>query len=146
MSLIATQAMTSEILQKIISTVAYRDDRWIRLYMYKTVSTRLQPVRFDNTVVFIDCTAHKAEVGYVDFTVLPEVKEFHIDYFEVHEIFRKQGYGREMSAWIEDFARRKGMQTIYITPYKSAIQFWKKMGFRPTTYECDEMIKTLYTR
>jgi ribosomal protein S18 acetylase RimI-like enzyme len=98
MSLIATQAMTSEILQKIISTVAYRDDRWIRLYMYKTVSIRLQPVRFDNTVVFIDCTAHKAEVGYVDFTVLPEVKEFHIDYFEVHEILRKQGYGREMSA------------------------------------------------
>lgn len=138
--------MTSEILQKIISTAAYRDDRWIQLYVYKTLSTRLQPVRFDNTVVFIDCTAYKAEVGYVDFTVLPEVKEFHIDYFEVHELYRKHGYGREMFDWIEAYARRKGMQTIYITPYESAIQFWTKMGFRPTTYECDEMSKTLCTR
>lgn len=135
--------MTSEMLQKIISTVTYRNDRWIRLYVYKTVSTRLQPVRIDNTMVFINCTTHKAEVGYVDFTVVPDFKEFHIDYFEVHELYRKQGYGREMFVWIENFARRKGIQTIYITPYKSAIQFWTKMGFRPATYECDEMIKTL---
>ena len=136
--------MTSEMLQKIISTVTYRDDRWIRLYVYKTVSTRLQPIRIDNTMVFIDCTTHKAEVGYVDFTVLPDVNEFHIDYFEVHELYRKQGYGREIFGWIEDFARRKGMQTIYITPYKSVIRFWAKMGFKPTTYECDEMIKMLH--
>ena len=142
-ALMTTSSMTSEILQKIISTVTYRDDRWIRLYVCKTVSTRLQPVRLDNTLVFIDCTTHKAEVGYIDFTGFSDVKEFHIDYFEVHELYRKQGYGREMFAWIEGYARRKGMQTIYITPYKSAIQFWTKMGFRPSTYECDEMIKRL---
>lgn len=131
-------------LQKIISTVSYRDDRWIRLYVYKTLSTRLQPIRIDNTVVFIDCTTHKSEVGYTDFTILTEVKEFHIDYFEVHELFRKQGYGREMFMWMEHYAKRKGLQTIYLTPYKSAIRFWMKMGFIPINSECDEMVKTLH--
>ncbi len=144
MASIVAQSMKSEILQKILSVVAYSNDRWIKLYVFKNSSTRLHPVRIDNTIVFMDNTLHKDEVGYVDFTSLAGVKEFHIDYFEVHEMYRRQGYGREIFMWIENYAKHKGMQTIYLTPYESAIKFWIKMGFFPASNKSDEMIKKLF--
>lgn len=144
MNAIVTQSTRSEILQKILATVAYNEARWIRLYVYKTPSTRLHPVRVDNTIVFIDCTINKDEVGHVDFTILDDVKECYIDYFEVRETYRKQGYGREIFSWIEHYAKRKGMKTIYLTPYESAINFWRKMGFLAASPNNDEMIKTIH--
>lgn len=138
-----TQFSESELLQKVFTSINYSPDPWINIYMYKTASRRLHPIRIDNTIIFIECNIIKDEVGYVDFMVLVHEKELHIDYFEVHTLYQRQGYGREIFHWIEQYATRKGMRTIYLTPYKSAVRFWIKMGFVPTSNDSDEMMKTI---
>ena len=75
--------------------------------------------------------------------VLAREKEFHIDYFEVHTLYQRQGYGREIYHWIENYAQRKGMRTMYLTPNKSAIRFWIRMGFVLISNDSDEMMKTI---
>jgi GNAT superfamily N-acetyltransferase len=111
--------------------------------VYKNGSSRLRPIRIDNTIIFLECNIIKDEVGYVDFMTLDHEKEFHIDYFEVHTLYQKQGYGREIYHWIENYAKHKGIRTIYLTPYKSAVRFWIKLGFLPISHDSDEMIKTI---
>jgi GNAT superfamily N-acetyltransferase len=111
--------------------------------VYQIGSSRLRPIRLDNTIIFIESNIIKDEVGYVDFIQLDHEKEFHIDYFEVHTRYQRQGYGREIYHWIENYAKRKGMHTMYLTLYKSAIRFWIKMGFVPISNESDEMVKSL---
>ena len=92
----------------------------------------------------MECTTIKDEVGHVTFTALADIKEFYIDYFEVHDIYRGQGYGSEIFNWIEAYAKRKGMRTIFLTPYQSAVNFWVKMGFSHPSRDSDEMLKTLH--
>jgi GNAT superfamily N-acetyltransferase len=139
----ATQLAKSEVLQKVIASINYSPDNWINVVVYKTGSSRLRPIRIDNTIIFLECDIIKDEVGYVDFMTLAYEKEFHIDYFEVHTLYQRQGYGREIYLWIENYAKRKGMHTMYLTPYNSAIRFWIKMGFVPISNESDEMVKSL---
>lgn len=137
------QQSKSEVFHKIFTSINYGPDRWIKFYVYKTGSTRLHPIRFDNTIVFLECNVFNDEIGYVDFMLLAHEKEFHIDYFEVHSPYQRQGYGREIYDWIEHYAKRKGLQTINLTPYKSAVNFWMKMGFLPISHDSDEMMKTI---
>ena len=61
MTLGTVESMRSEILRKIVSVVAYHDADWIRLYVYKNTSIRLNPIRVEKTIVFLDCATSKEE-------------------------------------------------------------------------------------
>jgi len=106
-------------------------------------TVRLQPIKRDDRIVFVDRERCYSLRGYVRFTAYRDGGELYIDYFEVWEPFRGVGYGREMWDWVEEYARRRGMKRIILTPYNSAVGFWRKMGFRSLSRQAYEMVKVL---
>jgi GNAT superfamily N-acetyltransferase len=100
------------------------------LYVYRTHTLRLQPLRYEYGIVFRERSTIWDEVGRVCFNFFPKDKEAYIEYFEVDEAFRGMGYGREMYEWVEEYAKRRGMKQIKLNPRDSAVGFWRKMGFK----------------
>lgn len=113
------------------------------LYAYRTSTLRLQPFRYAYGIVFRDESMSFDEVGHVCLTAFPEYKELNIEYFEVGEAFRGRGYGLEMYEWVEEYAKRRGMEQITLDPRDSAVGFWKKMGFKWPSMLRFEMVKVL---
>lgn len=100
------------------------------LYVYRTPTLRLQPLRYAYGIVFRERGTIWDEVGRVCLNFFPKEKEAYIEYFEVDECFRGMGYGREMYEWVEEYAKRRGMEQITLNPHDSAVGFWRKMGFK----------------
>ena len=113
------------------------------LYAYRTTTSRLQPIRQGNEVVFRDLSMSFDEVGHVCINALPKDRELYIEYFEVDESFRGMGYGREMYEWVEGYARWRSMKQIILYPKGSSVGFWWKMGFKWPSMFRFEMAKAL---
>lgn len=113
------------------------------LYVYRTPTLRLQPCRYEYGIVFKDQSKSFDEVGTVCLKAFPEYKELNIEYFEVDKAFRGRGYGLEMYEWVEEYAKRRGMEQITLNPRDSAVGFWKKMGFKWPSMLGFEMVKVL---
>ncbi|ALV62926.1 hypothetical protein ADU37_CDS12270 [Thermococcus sp. 2319x1] len=58
----------------------------------------------------------------------------HIDVLEVHKSFRGKGVGRAIVEFVEGLAREKGCELVTVTPEKSAIGFYEKLGIRDVLY------------
>lgn len=58
----------------------------------------------------------------------------HIDVLEVHKSFRGKGVGRAIVEFVEGLAREKGCELVTVTPEKSAIGFYEKLGIRDVFY------------
>jgi GNAT superfamily N-acetyltransferase len=58
----------------------------------------------------------------------------HIDVLEVHKNFRGKGVGRAIVEFVEGLAREKGCELVTVTPEKSAIGFYEKLGIRDVLY------------
>jgi GNAT superfamily N-acetyltransferase len=113
------------------------------LYAYRTPTLRLQPFKCAYGIVFRDLSMSFDEVGHVCFNAFPKDRELRIEYFEVDEHFRRMGYGREMYAWVEKYAKRRGMEQIILSPNDSAVGFWQKMGFKWLSKLRFEMVKAV---
>ncbi|RLF83517.1 GNAT family N-acetyltransferase [Thermococci archaeon] len=59
----------------------------------------------------------------------------HIDVLEVHKNFRGNGVGRTVVKFIEELAPKKGCELITVTPEKSAIGFYEKLGIRDILHD-----------
>ncbi|ACS89891.1 MULTISPECIES: GNAT family N-acetyltransferase [Thermococcus] len=56
------------------------------------------------------------------------MKIAHIDVLEVHKNFRGEGVGREIIKFVEELAKENGCELVTVTPEKSAVGFYKKVG------------------
>jgi N-acetylglutamate synthase-like GNAT family acetyltransferase len=51
---------------------------------------------------------------------------------------REKGHGTTIVAAVEDWARKNGIKTIFLDSIEDAVNFWRKLGYRPTGEEASE--------
>jgi len=101
-------------------------------YRYEKDSKRLEAVKYEqyNDTIYFKPKANGTHlVGYLRFN-LRNKEELNIDFLEVYEPFRKNGYGREIYEWIESYAKERGIKKITVISLEDAIGFWMKMGLK----------------
>jgi len=95
-------------------------------------SKRLHGVKieeFEDTIYFKSKREKGSIIGYARLNT-PKSDELNIDFFEVYKPLRKNGYGREIYRWLEDYARRRGIKMITVISLDEATGFWRKMGLK----------------
>lgn len=109
----------------------------------KIITKRLQAIKYGDLVFFRDSRGRNLNArGYVDIHF--SAKELYINYLEVAPGLERQGYGREIYEWVENYAQKKGTIWIFLTTYGSATEFWEKMGFKQNEHlKKGNMVKVL---
>ena len=54
--------------------------------------------------------------------------------------FQRQGHGRVLSDFIENYARRLGILTLYVNAVPEAVGYYRKLGWMPEIWDEAELV------
>ncbi len=57
----------------------------------------------------------------------------------ISDDFQKSGHGRQLSLFVENFARGLGIKTLYVNAAPEALGFYKKTGWEPYEWDANEL-------
>jgi N-acetylglutamate synthase-like GNAT family acetyltransferase len=74
-------------------------------------------------------------------TRLDDLKDGHgvVRLVAILDDFQRSGHGRQLSSWVEDYARGLGITTLYVNAAPEALGFYEKLGWEFHDWDADEL-------
>lgn len=54
--------------------------------------------------------------------------------------FQRQGHGRVLSDYVEDYARRLGIEKLYVNAAPESIGYYERLGWRSEIWDYTELV------